>query len=444
MPRMMEGLRDAADRFLTALPPGPLVVGYSGGLDSSVLLHWLATSPAARARGLAALHVDHGLHPASAEWAAHGIAFAAQLGIVCHVRRVNVARDAGLGLEAAARAARHAAFAAALPAGGALALAHHRDDQNETVLLKLLRGAGPEGLAAMRDLRPFASGWLWRPLLTVPRAEIRAYAERHRLEWIEDPGNADHDLARNFLRGEILPRLRRHWPRLDEALGHAAGHARAAADFIARQAEIALGTVRGEDRSTLRWRAWLDLPDALRDPVLRLWLRALGHAEPTRSQVTELERQLHTTAAERLPCVTWADIALCRYREHLHAVVRRDPPPVDWQMDWDGRPLVLPAGCGRLRLEPVDAAPAAIARTAAPPVQVRFRRGGEWLRLPGRLHRSELRDLFQQTGIPPWERGRLPLVCRETTVLTVGDRWISTEGRIWLAERQARLVWERT
>lgn len=244
---LAESLRSA----LARLPPGgALHVGYSGGLDSTVLLHALAQLPAARARGLVALHVDHGLHPASAAWARHCCGTAAALGVEARVLPVQINR-AGRGLEAAARAARHAALAAALPADGVLVLAHHADDQSETVLLKLLRGAGPEGLGGMRALRVLPQGWLWRPLLDLPRETLRGYALAQGLEWIEDPTNADLRHARNRLRHEILPALRRHWPPLDASLAHAARHAQAAADYIDEAARRALAEL--QDSTRTRW-----------------------------------------------------------------------------------------------------------------------------------------------------------------------------------------------
>ncbi|HJT96837.1 MAG TPA: tRNA lysidine(34) synthetase TilS, partial [Rhodanobacteraceae bacterium] len=199
MHRSLAGTLDAA---LAGAPPGAVCVGYSGGLDSTVLLHALAASSAARARSLRALHVDHGLHADSAAWADHCRTFAATLAVPLDVVRVAVGTTRGQGLEAAARNARYAAFEAALAPGELVALAHHRDDQTETVLLKLLRGAGPEGLAGMRALRPLGPGHLWRPLLDVPRDALRDYAQMHGLAFLDDPSNADTRHARNFLRAE--------------------------------------------------------------------------------------------------------------------------------------------------------------------------------------------------------------------------------------------------
>jgi len=209
---MSDTLRQHLVAALADAPSIPLCVAFSGGPDSTALLHALAQLPEARASGLRALHVDHRLHVQSTAWAEHCQRFCATLNLPCEVLRVQVDVGKGLGLEAAARHARYDALAGKLHAGERLLLAHHRDDQAETVLLKLLRGAGPEGLGGMQALRPFAHGLLWRPLLALSRKQLRDYVDAHQLPCIDDPSNSDTRLARNHLRLEILPRLTRHWP----------------------------------------------------------------------------------------------------------------------------------------------------------------------------------------------------------------------------------------
>jgi tRNA(Ile)-lysidine synthase len=285
-------------------------------------LHALAQMPAARARGLRAIHVDHGLHADSARSAVHCREFTAMLDVPLQLVTVRVDRDAGTGLEDAARRARYAAFAQSLGEGELLALAQHRGDQAETVLLKLLRGAGPEGLGAMRSLRQCGKGFLWRPLLDLPRTALHDHARAHGLHWIEDPSNTQTHLSRNFLRHEIVPRLTTRWPQAEAALAHSARWLRAAADYLDAQSAAALADLRGNEPAMLDWRGWLALPDALRDPVLRRWLRECGLDEPTHFHVAELERQL-LAANDRTPCVAFDDTQLRRHRDWLHAS-RRD------------------------------------------------------------------------------------------------------------------------
>lgn len=425
-------------RTLDALPAGAgsIVVGFSGGMDSSVLLHALARVPQARARGLRALHVDHGLHSDSAAWSRHCAEFATALRVPFASVHVSVARDSGTGLEDAARTARRSALGDAMAAGEILAMAQHRDDQAETILLKLLRGAGPEGLGGMRTMRQFAQGYLWRPLLDVPRAVLTAYAQAHALRWIEDPSNADTSLRRNFLRAEVLPRLSQRWPDATAALAHSAVWARHAADFIDAHSARALAELQGLDPATLDWARWLVLPDALRDPVLRLWLRGLGLDAPAHFHVEELERQLGGSARDRNPCVRWDDTELRRYRELLYALRPVPAPPLDWETQWDGEALALPGG-GTLRLD------RAVPATVTLSLRVRYRRGGERLKPAGRQHTRELRLLLQEAGVPPWQRARVPLIFdADGELLAAGDLYASDTARKLCSAIGARFVWQ--
>ena len=417
-------------RCLLELPDGPIAVAFSGGMDSSALLHALAQLPQARARGLRAIHVDHALHADSQRWSGHCASFARELGVPLLSLKTDVDRASGTGLEDAARKARFAAFEQALNLGEMLALAQHRDDQAETILLKLLRGAGPEGLGGMRTLRQFAQGYLWRPLLDISRGALHDYATAHGLHWIDDPSNADTRLRRNFLRSEILPRLTERWPDATAALAHSADWARAAADFIGEQARQALRRLRGPGAATLHWRDWLALPDALRDPVLRLWLRELGFDEPAHFHVIELQRQLRADP-DRAPCVAFAQTELRRFRDLLHAMRPLPDFPPDWQTDWDGKPLDLPGG-GRLLLQPYV--------PFSGRLQVRYRRGGEQLKPAAGAHTRELRTLMQEAGIPPWQRQRMPLIYDGAELLAVGDLFLSEAGTQWCTGHGARFV----
>lgn len=433
-------LRDLLEPSLATLPAGPIAVAFSGGLDSSVLLHALAALDAVRARGLRALHVDHALQDESTDWAARCQRVAAALGVACTTLRIDVARGSGLGLEAAARRARHAALQSELRDGEILAFAHHRDDQAETVLLKLLRGAGPEGLAAMRPLRRFGRGHAWRPLLPLPRAALRGYAEHHGLGWVNDPSNADPLFDRNYLRLDVLPRLRKRWPEADASIAQSANWVRTAADYIDAEARLALARVQGGDPTTLRFREWLGIADALRDPVLRHWLRGLGLNEPNQHQVGELVRQLAEAGDDKLPCVRWPGTELRRYRDLVYARAPLEMVPAAWEHEWHGEPVPLPASLGVLQL--LDADDRVDAGNPDWSWRIRFRRGGEVLNVPG-AGRRELRDLFQGAGIPPWERGRLPLVFdARGTLLAVADLWLGVEGAEALQRSALRLHWQ--
>jgi len=192
--------------------PDRFVIAFSGGLDSTVLLHALASSRDMHKTALLAVHVDHSLHEDSASWTKHCESFAEALDTECVCVKVDVATGTGRGTEAAAREARYNAFRSLLRAGDWLLSAHHKDDQAETLLLNLMRGSGPAGLAGIGEVQPFAAGWLVRPLLSISRNELRNYANELELNWIDDPSNEDRQFDRNYLRHEVIPRLDERWP----------------------------------------------------------------------------------------------------------------------------------------------------------------------------------------------------------------------------------------
>jgi tRNA(Ile)-lysidine synthase len=430
---------DALPAGFAPLPDAPeaggaVVVALSGGLDSTALLHLLSTQPALRARGLRALHVHHGLHADADRWTGHCEALCAALGVPLRVARVEVVRDAGGGLEAAAREARRRAFADALGAGEVLALAHHRDDQAETFLLRALRASGVDGLAAMRPWQRFAAGWLWRPLLAVPRGELRAWADKHGLQWIEDPSNAELAHDRNYLRHRVLPLLRERWPNVDAAFARSAALAAADGALLVEGDEAALAASRGGDPATLSVPALRALPQARRARVLRRWIEALGLPPLPARGVALVESDLLHAAPDGSAAFAWEDAIVRRWRDLLHAGHRRLPLPAGWRARWDGQvPFALPGG-GELRLEGANGFDA--------PLTVAARVGGERIVLRGRAHSHALKHVLQDLGVPPWRRARLPLLLdAQGRVLAAGDVAFSAGFGAWLRARGARLAW---
>ncbi|MCA1714056.1 MAG: tRNA lysidine(34) synthetase TilS, partial [Gammaproteobacteria bacterium] len=323
----------------------PLLLGLSGGLDSVVLLHALATTPDSLQGGLRAIHVDHGLHPHAGRWTIECRRLCMALQVPLTTVRVEVARHGGEGPEAAARKARHLAFEAELGDDEVLALAHHQADQAETFLMRALRSSGPDGLGAMRPWRRFGRGWLWRPLLDVPRAELIAYARQHGLQWVEDPGNADVTFDRNFLRHRVLPLLRERWPQADAALARSAGLNAEAAQLLDPEDAQLLARVRGIDPQTLDVEALAQLPMARRARVLRRWIATLGLPPLPATGVARIQSQLLAARADSHAEFAWANAVVRHWRGSLHAERQRAPLPSQYAVSWDGRSaLQLPTG----------------------------------------------------------------------------------------------------
>ncbi len=410
----------------------PLLVGLSGGLDSTVLLHLLAVSADARANGLRALHVHHGLHADADTWAGQCQQLCDRLGIALTIVRVHVRRDGGEGLESAARHARYAAFDNALHGHDVLVLAHHRDDQAETFLLRALRASGPDGLAAMRAWRAFGHGWLWRPLLALPRSELLLHAQDHALQWIDDASNADTAFDRNFLRHRVLPLLRERWPGADAALARSAELSAQAVGLLEAEDVAALADVQDGDSHRLDVSRLLLLDKPRRARVLRRWISALGLAPLPAQAIARVDLELLRADPDAQPQVEWSGAVIRRWRSNLHAGRRQLAWPSAWTVEWDGRqPLQLPDG-GSLYLHGAPAFDA--------PVRVRARQGGERIILPGRTHSHSLKHVLQDCGVPPWQRAQLPLLFAAVGgLLAAGDSIISAAMATWLHERAARL-----
>lgn len=409
-----------------------LLVGYSGGLDSSALLHLLANDADARRNGLRAIHVHHGLHPDADAWAAHCERECAALGVPLQIVRVEVARNAGLGIEGAARAARHRAFAEALGEGEVLVLAHHRDDQAETFLLRALRGSGVDGLASMRPWRAYAHGWLWRPFLDAAQDALRDYAATHGMRWIDDPGNTDASFDRNFLRNEVMPLLRQRWPHAADSFARSAALSAQAVDLLDAEDAAAL-TATHRDDLTLGIDALRTIPRERRARVLRRWIDDLALPPLPGNGIERIENELLAADDTSQARFDWAGARVQRWRNKLHASRLREPLPRNWSRDWDGNsPLELPTG-DRLELAGAD--------HFETPLRAHARLGGERILLPGRAHHHALKHVLQERDVPPWQRERMPLLSVGNELLAAGDVILCARMQAWLEARAASLRW---
>ncbi len=376
-----------------AAPGATLCVALSGGIDSVVLLHALRVPAARHGLRLCALHVNHGISPNARAWENFCRALCVRLQVPLTVRRVRITRR-GHGLEAAAREERYRALGSAR--ARFVALAHQLDDQAETVLFNLLRGAGLAGASGMAECAPLhgsrgSKTLALRPLLAVPRVDIEVYAREHELDWVEDESNADEMLTRNWLRRRVGPLLAARFPRWREAL------ARAAAHFAEAQSLL-----RPEGADRLRVDMLRAVPRAKAKLLLREYLRAAGVQAPAARQLDEMLRQLLEAPADAAIELLHDGMTVRCYRGQL---------------------AVLPASgvAGQVLLHACTGKGIDAAKLEAGPVSVRARQGGERLRLAANRPSRTLKNLFQEAGIPPWEREGLPLLyCGEELVWVPG------------------------
>lgn len=379
-------------------PQGTIYLGLSGGLDSSVLLHAVAKQSRRR---VCALHAHHGLHTDADLWQQHCQSVCDALQVPLRTASLSVSNQ-GKGLEAAARNARYCWFESCVGRNDMLVLAHHQDDQVETVLLRLLRGAGPRGLAAMASVRSIGEGQLFRPFLDLPQAVLARYGELHRLSWIDDPSNTDLRFDRNFLRSEVLPLLEQRWPGYRKTVSRAARQLRELEDDLPAKELAHCKNSVGDPGFVLNSLPG-ETPAAAR--AIRSWLRSLSLSMPSAAKLSEFQRQLEHASRARMATGEWV---LERYRDAVYAYLPRqlqDGGP--WQLA-EGGALDVP-GCGRVSLHSTrndSEVSEAFAR-----LQLRFREGGERLQREDG-HHSDLKHIFQSRGVPPWWRDRLPLLVR--------------------------------
>ena len=420
----------------------PVCVAFSGGVDSLVLLHALRQS--AGDRRIRAVHVDHGLQSQSGVWAETCQRICLDFNTPFSLVHARVDLASGLGLEAAARESRYAALEEQLSQGEVLVTAHHQRDQFETLLLRLLRGAGVHGLAAMSHHSHRGAMELLRPLLDVPADTIRAYAAAEQLDWVDDPSNADLAMDRNFLRHKVLPVLLARWNAAESSVARAA---RLCAESAAILDEVAQQDLEGViDRGRLSLAGLGILSAARQKNAFRYALRMHDLAIPSEKQLEHALMTLLDAKGDAQPEAAWPGVRIRRYRRYLWFYPEAADPlhvgsPVEvypWQPDVT---LDMGAVRGTLVSESVQGAGIA-AEFCGEALQVKFRQGGERLRIARNGRTRELKNLLQEMDIVPWMRGHIPLIYSGEHLLAVGNIWVNADFAAHAGASGLKVKWE--
>jgi tRNA(Ile)-lysidine synthase len=439
---------DPAARLLELTGPRPrIAVAFSGGIDSTVLAHALAKHRR-RFASLRLLHVDHGLQAASHDWSRHCAEVARSLRVPFVPLEATIRRKRGESPEAAARDARYALLAMVLEPDEVLVTAQHRDDQVETLLLQLFRGAGPAGLAAMPSMAKFGAARICRPLLAETREAIEHYAREKRLKWVEDPTNMETQFARNFLRAKVLPVIRQQWKGVDAAIARSAAHMAEARRLLG-----ALGRAdyeRVADGDGVNVAALRSLPLARRRNALRAYIASVNVESPPTSKMTELAGALLAARGDSQPEVHWHGAVMRRRsgrlvlevksEDHFDGSAELTAKSWDWSVD---RVCVLSQRGERLEL--IDDAAGPIDLDLLPRLlDIRARSGGETLRPGPRARTQALKKLIQAAKLTVEERAHLPLLFSGEHLILAGDRWIDAAVQTNdKSRRRARLRWTR-
>ncbi|MBC7183690.1 MAG: tRNA lysidine(34) synthetase TilS [Marinobacter sp.] len=419
-----------------------LWVALSGGLDSTVLLH-LAAHCHGPAGTVNAVHINHQLQPNASETEAFCRALCADLKVPLVVERVSIdsgsTREGPGGIEEAARNARYGVLEQLVKPRDIVLMAHHCDDQAETVLFRILRGSGVAGLAGMPASRALGPGRLVRPLLHLERSELESCAQAAGLSWIDDPSNSDERFDRNFLRHTVLPLLRTRWPQLNRRLRHSA-EACAESEFLNRKLAALQWQSLGGERDRLPTQGLGSLSLAEQKNLIRWWVRECGFQPPSVGDWQQVIQELLFAGDDREPELRGEGFSLRRFQRNLYLVPEAVPLPETPVALEPG--AILYWGEWTLKLEPT-----ATAKSAPPPIRVSTRQGGERVRLhPGARSRS-LKKWLQELAVPPWERARLPLVFAGPEgageLIAIGDMWCSEQYSEGAHAAGWRLVVER-
>lgn len=436
-----EALIDAVRGFLieTQLDTAKICVGLSGGVDSIVLLHVLSLCQKTLPFQLSAVHVNHGISPHAQAWSDFAQSYTESLGYSCAVHCVDLVKRSAEGLEALARKARYAVYEALTC--DAIALAHHQDDQAETLLLQLLRGSGVVGLAAMPKKRPMQSDkHLIRPFLDVSRACLLSYAKAYQLTWVEDESNQDTRFRRNFLRHEILPRLQQHYPKPSHILSRAAHYFSETSELLADLAEQDCPQIKSLE--PLPRAVLLPLSDTRQRNVLYWYLRAQG-IFPDEKWIIEIQKTMHAASKESSPTFVLQGKELYLAYDNLFVVPVFSPPEKEMGLEWRGEAeIAVHEWRGTLQFIETKGLGLSANILKEKPLILKGRQGGERLKQAVTRPSHTIKNLWQEAKISFWQRQRVPFVWHGEKLLMVPGAGQACETEIGEQEIGIVLVWK--
>lgn len=420
---------EALQTVLEKLPPvNKFYLGFSGGLDSCVLLHSLAKFFAKNSwlNKLVAVHINHGWHDEAKQWEITCEKTCAELGVEYKAIAIHAKSQKGKSLEAVARQARYQAFAELLTVNDCLLTAHHQDDQAETFLLQLIRGAGVKGLASMPFIAKFASGFHARPLLDFSRPSLMEYAAKNKLTWIDDVNNRNLAFDRNYLRHEVIPQLQNRWPAIQEVLSRTAGHCAEAQELLDQIAQQDFLACQNADLNTLSVLALKNLPLARLKNLLRFWIHANNFLLPAETHMQHIVHDIIFSANDKKAVVAWGGVEMRRFRDDLYLLAERKKWDATQIFQWDVSKALTVPSLGILKIKKQKGQGIA-KKYLSQNVSVAFRNYGERCHPQGRQGSHPLKKLFQEWNIPPWNRDRIPLIYIDDQLAAVAGYCICAE-----------------
>lgn len=409
------------------------LVGFSGGADSTALLHALYKQRGALNSNLEACHFNHGLNTEADAWQRHCENFCAQrkIPLHCHSLNLNIEQP---NLENAAREARYQWVSSIIDEETVYLTAHHADDQAETFLLNALRGSGLDGASGIPEIRELGSGHVFRPLLGYPRSMLVDYLTRHDINWIEDPSNQGSVPDRNFIRNQVIPLIETRWPAARHALSRTAAHLRSA-NHVLKKLLVNEISLQSYDGYRLPLQSLNALGPSASGLILREWLGMNNTAAVPESRLNEFLDQISSATSESSCELAWAEWSLRLYRNELHLSNTGAFPPcpsLNWNQNFS---LSLGKGLGKVQFDGSK-------KVLPENWSVGPRRAGVRIRLHAEGPARKLKKVLQEQSIPPWQRNSIPILYAGNEVLAIGD-WQLSPGFIqWLKKNEQKYQWQ--
>ncbi len=402
------------------------LIALSGGLDSCVLLHALAKLRTENTLNLKVIHVNHQLQNMADEWVNFCQSKVKDLGLNCAIEVVSINKETGDSLEALARHARYAVFTHHMQANTCLLTAHHSDDQFETFLLQLFRGAGPKGLSSMALQKSFGPGQHARPLLALSREQLEDYATKNKIQFIQDPSNTEIQFDRNFLRNNIIPQIKVRYPNVQKSVGRSVQHIASEHFILDALLNDKLDNLLVENTLDLRKLLLLELD--MQILLLRKWISDSQMQLPSTKILQDILSQLKHAHRESKTTITWADVEIRAYSQRAFLLAKIDEDnykQVANSLISKSEIYELPENYGSISFNSDSANPLQLS--------LGFRSGGEKLRLPKHKHHISLKQLCQKNRVLPWMRSRIPLLFDGDVLVAIGDLWLNAD---WLDEQK--------
>ena len=422
MSKKISSALDIIERQIKPLLPNKFCIAFSGGMDSTVLLHVMKNIIDEKSQ-IRAIHINHNIVDNSKVWTKTCKSICKNFGIDIEIISLEVTHN-GYGLEAAARDERYKKLKEKLYENEYLLTAHHEEDQMETVFLRMARGTGLDGLQGINEKYSFGEGIIFRPMLEVSKTSVMDYAKEHQLKWVEDSSNQDTHFDRNFLRKKIIPQFRERWPSIASSVSRLSQLSAQNIKILNQIAEEDIGPIANMNELPLA--KLLDKSFERANNMLRYIILANGMSIPSMKTLQDGLKEMLDPETDK-SVIAWKDYCIRKYKNHLYFLSNSDlePNKVDVRIPWEiGKTVNLGENIGTIEATFIHGDGLSIEKCKNK-LTISYRQGGELIKPIGHRINKSLKNLFQENQILPWMRDKIPLIYYQDELVSVADLWFN-------------------